>query len=44
MTDRPFWQRLIYKIFPAIKRVINVLFVLIMRLFRSVVKTIFDQV
>jgi len=44
MTERPFWQRFLYVIFPAVKRVLNYITILVLRIFRSVVKTISDQI
>lgn len=44
MIERPFWQRLIYAVFPTIKRGINVIAILSLRIFRSTVKTIFNQI
>jgi len=44
MTDRPFWQRLIFMIFPALKRIVNFFLVIAMRILRATVNTIREQI
>jgi hypothetical protein len=44
MREKPYLQRLLYKVFPTIKRVVNYILVLVLRIFRSTVNTIRDQI
>jgi len=44
MKERPYWQRFLVAIFPMIKRVINVIIIFVIRLFKSTIKTIFGQI
>jgi len=44
MKEKSYLQRLLYTIFPTIKRTVNYILVLVLRIFRSTVKTILDQV
>jgi hypothetical protein len=44
MRERPYWERLLYTIFPTIKRVVNYILVLALRIFRSTVNSIRNQI
>jgi len=44
MKERPYWQRFLVGIFPAIKRVINEIIIFVIRLIKSIVRTILHQI
>lgn len=44
MREKPYLQRLLYAVFPTIKRVVNYILVLALRIFRATVNSIRNQV
>jgi hypothetical protein len=44
MREQPNWQKILLTILPTIRIIINNVFVLFIRIFRSTIKTIFNQI
>lgn len=44
MKERPYWQRFLVAIFPMVKRVINEVIIFVIRIVKSTIRTIFEQI